>query len=149
MIDKMHGLSISKQAQILGISRSSVYYQAEPVSEPAPSPGHVFLSRRFSRLRSAISSFSANASAGRITGQPLLARLQKFLQPAVIQALGDRFLASKLSNSVLATKARQNDSDLLLRRMQFARRTPDIFHDLLSRRLRRLGFLHHLQLQLG
>ena len=33
MIDRMDGLSISKQAQILSISRSSVYYKAEPVSE--------------------------------------------------------------------------------------------------------------------
>jgi len=33
MIDRMDGLSISKQAQILGISRGSVYYQAEPASD--------------------------------------------------------------------------------------------------------------------
>ena len=45
MIDKMHGLSISKQAQILGISRSSVYYQAEPVSEP-----DLLLMRRIDQL---------------------------------------------------------------------------------------------------
>jgi hypothetical protein len=63
--------------------------------------------------------------------------------------LGDVFLAAKLSNAVLATKARQNNPDFLLRRMQLARRTPDILHNLLGRRLRRHGFLHHLQLQLG
>ena len=33
MIDRMDGLSISKQAQILGISRGSVYYQAGPASD--------------------------------------------------------------------------------------------------------------------
>jgi hypothetical protein len=76
--------------------------------------------------------------------------------------LGDAFLAAKLSNAVFATKARQHNPDLLLRRMQLAPlssilridcratvRTPDSFNDLLGRRLRRHGFLHHLQLQLG
>jgi branched-chain amino acid transport system substrate-binding protein len=35
------------------------------------------------------------------------------------------------------------------RRMQLARRAPDVLNNLLSRRLRRHGLLHHLQLQLG
>jgi len=87
--------------------------------------------------------------AGCITGQPLLAGVEEFLRPAVIQALGDAFLAAKLGNAVLATKARQNNPDLLLRRMQLARRMPEILHDLLGGRLRRHGFLNHLQLQLG
>ena len=33
MIDRTHQLSISRQAQLLGISRGSVYYQPKPVSE--------------------------------------------------------------------------------------------------------------------
>jgi putative transposase len=31
MIDRQHGLSITKQAEALGISRSSVYYLPRPV----------------------------------------------------------------------------------------------------------------------
>jgi putative transposase len=34
MIDPEHDLPIQKQAEVLAISRSSVYYQARPVSEP-------------------------------------------------------------------------------------------------------------------
>ena len=33
MIDPEHDLPIQKQAEVLAISRSSVYYQARPVSE--------------------------------------------------------------------------------------------------------------------
>ena len=33
MIDRTHPLSITRQAQIVGISRGSVYYQREPVSD--------------------------------------------------------------------------------------------------------------------
>ncbi len=43
--------------------------------------------------------------AGRITGQPLLAGLEKFLRLAVIHALSDPFLAAQLGNAVLTTKA--------------------------------------------
>ena len=134
----------------------------------APSPGHVFFEQpvfqaeishqllQGQSLGAQVLHLASIRLAGCITGQPLLASLEEFLRPAVIQALGDPFLAAKLSNAVLATKARQNNPDLLLRRMQLARRTPDIFNDLLGRRLRRHGFrwrgpsvLHHLQLQLG
>ena len=45
MIDRMDELLISEQAQILGISRSSVYYKAEPVSEP-----DLLLMRRIDQL---------------------------------------------------------------------------------------------------
>ena len=57
--------------------------------------------------------------------------------------------SAQLSNAVFATKAGQHDPDLLLGRMQLARRTPDILHDLLGRGLCRYGFLHHHQLHLG
>ena len=33
MIDRSHGLSISRQAKVLGISRGSVYYQVCPTSD--------------------------------------------------------------------------------------------------------------------
>ena len=45
MIDGMDGLSISKQAQFLSISRSSVYNKAEPVSKP-----DLLLMRRIDQL---------------------------------------------------------------------------------------------------
>lgn len=45
MIDRSHVLSLSRQAIALGISRSSVYYQAEPVSEP-----DLLLMRRIDQL---------------------------------------------------------------------------------------------------
>jgi spore coat protein CotF len=34
MIDPKHDLFIQKQAEVLEISRSSIYYQPQPVSEP-------------------------------------------------------------------------------------------------------------------
>lgn len=134
----------------------------------APSPGHVFfeqtvfkaeIGHKFLQGQSLSAQALHLASirlAGRITGQPLLAGLEKFLRPTVIQALGDPFLAAKLSNAVFATKAGKHNPDLLLRRMQFARRAPDVLHNLLGRGLRCHGFrwrgpsvLHHLQLHLG
>jgi putative transposase len=33
MIDRDHGLSVSRQAKVLGISRSSVYYLPRPTSD--------------------------------------------------------------------------------------------------------------------
>ena len=33
MIDRTHALPVSQQARLVGIARSSVYYQAQPVSE--------------------------------------------------------------------------------------------------------------------
>ena len=33
MIDKTHDLPVIRQAQLLELSRSSVYYQAQPTSE--------------------------------------------------------------------------------------------------------------------
>ena len=45
MIDRSHVLSLSRQAIALGIGRSSVYYQTEPVSEP-----DLLLMRRIDQL---------------------------------------------------------------------------------------------------
>jgi putative transposase len=33
MIDRTHDLSITKQAEVLGISRGSVYYRPRPVTD--------------------------------------------------------------------------------------------------------------------
>ena len=33
MIDKAHDLSIAQQAELLDVSRSSIYYRPQPVSE--------------------------------------------------------------------------------------------------------------------
>ena len=33
MIDRTHALPVSRQAKLVGIARSSVYYRAQPVSE--------------------------------------------------------------------------------------------------------------------
>jgi len=33
MIDRTHALPVSRQARLVGIARSSVYYRAQPVSE--------------------------------------------------------------------------------------------------------------------
>ena len=127
----------------------------------APSPGHVFFEQTVFKaeighqflqrqsLGAQILHLACIRLAGRITSQPLLAGLEEFLLPAVIQALGDPFLAAQLGNAVFSTKAGQHDPDLLLGRMQLTRRTPDVLHDLLGRGLCRHGFLHHLQLQLG
>ena len=45
MIDGDHGLSITKQAKALGISRGSVYYRARPVA-----PGDLVVMRRMDEL---------------------------------------------------------------------------------------------------
>ena len=67
----------------------------------APSPGHVFFEQTVFKaeighqflqrqsLGAQILHLACIRLAGRITGQPLLAGLEKFLRPAVIQALGD------------------------------------------------------------
>jgi putative transposase len=33
MIDRTHALPVSRQAKLVGIARSSVYYRAQPISE--------------------------------------------------------------------------------------------------------------------
>ena len=45
MIDRDHGLSIAKQAKVLGISRGSVYYVPRPVS-----PADLAVMRRMDEL---------------------------------------------------------------------------------------------------
>ena len=48
-----------------------------------------------------------------ITGQTLLASLQKLLRPTVVQILVNTFFAAQLRNAVLASQTFQYDPDLL------------------------------------
>ena len=49
-----------------------------------------------------------------IASEPLLAGLQELLGPAIIEVLGDAFLAAQLGDAVLAAQPVQDDADLLL-----------------------------------
>ena len=109
-----------------------------------PHPPSRFLSRRFSRVRSATTSLSAVASTpqildlvrscgtSRVTGQALLASLQEGLRPAIVQVLRDTLAAAQLGDAVLAAQAFQNDPDLFLRRILLACRPADVLDDLLA-----------------
>jgi hypothetical protein len=84
----------------------------------------LFLSRRFSRVRSATTSFNAAASwrrslylAGgrrtrRVSCQPAFAGLQEPLGPAVIHRGGDALAAAQLGDVLLAPQPLQHDTDL-------------------------------------
>src|SRR5271156_4021973 len=84
-------------------------------------------------------------STGRVTGQALLASLQKVFRPAIVQVLCDPFAAAQLGDTVLAAQAFQHDADLLFGRILLARRPSDVLDDLLSRFLRRSSLLSHLR----
>lgn len=49
----------------------------------------------------------AGGSTGRVTGKPLLAGLQEFLRPIVIQALDDPFAPAQRGDRLLATQSFQ------------------------------------------
>ena len=68
----------------------------------------------------------AVGSACGVTRKPLLAGLQELLRPTVIQALGDALLATQLSNAVFTTQSRQDNPDLLLRRVTLPRLTANV-----------------------
>ena len=48
MIDRTHALPLTRQAEVLKLSRSSLYYQPRPVS-----PADLAILRRIDRLRGA------------------------------------------------------------------------------------------------
>jgi hypothetical protein len=84
-------------------------------SSSPPSPIMLFLSRRFSRVRSAtppserglraqLPSPRAGRLSGRIPRKALLARFEEFLRPAVIQALGNPFTAAQRGDALLAAQ---------------------------------------------
>ena len=79
----------------------------------------------------------------RVVRQAVFAGLDELLGPAVIQTLGNAFSASQFINAVLALQAVQNDPDLFLGRILFAR-GPDVLYDLLTVALLGSGFLSHL-----
>lgn len=92
-----------------------------------PIRDHAFLSRRFSKVRSAKHSFRARASRRRSCSSPLgaapknprppaLAGLHEVLGPSAIQALGNDHLAAQLGNAVITAQAFQHDPHLVLGR---------------------------------
>src|SRR3954454_4234305 len=123
-----------------------------------PSPAMLFFSRRFSRVRSATTSFNerlgltaqvldlvGRCGTRRVAREPLFAGVEELLGPAVIHRRRDPLAAAELGDALLAAQALQHDADLLFSRKMPARRTPDVFDDLLCRRFYRLGFLSHLR----
>ena len=99
-----------------------------PHSMSSPSAITLFLSRRFSRV-----SFGQRLLelarlgpqgldlvgcrlARRVASEPLLAGLEELLRPAIVEVLGDAFLAAQLGDAVLAAQAFEHDADLLLGR---------------------------------
>src|SRR5215471_9063172 len=81
----------------------------------------------------------------RIAGQALLAGLQKFLRPTIIEVLDDPLAAAQFGDAVLAAQTRKDDADLLLRRKLPPGGAADLPDDLLRRFLHRPGFLSHLR----
>jgi hypothetical protein len=79
----------------------------------------------------------------RITGQPLLASLEKLLRPPIIEVLDDPLAAAKLGDTVLAAKPLKHDADLVLSRKMPPRRPADILHNPCRRISNRNGFLSH------
>src|SRR5829696_105108 len=88
------------QADDLGLFGCGVSHAASP-----PSPIMLFLSRRFSRVRSATDLLQGGGlptqllhlvrrgSPRRVAGEPLLARLKEVLRPAIIHRRGDALAA--------------------------------------------------------
>src|SRR5262249_45934062 len=81
----------------------------------------------------------------RVTGQALLASLQKFLRPAVIEVLHNPLAPAQLGDAVLAAQAGQHDPDLFFRRKLLPGGTACLLDNLLGRLLHRPGFLSHLR----
>src|SRR6516164_10870532 len=81
-----------------------------------------------------------------IAGQPLLARLQEVLRPAVVEVLIDPFLAAQLGHAVLAAQARDHDPDLIFSREMPPGRPPYVAYRLLRLFRLRIDFRSHLPL---
>ena len=71
--------------------------------------------------------------AATLASEALLARFKKFLRPAVIQTLGDAFMATQGSDALLAAQARYYDPDLLLSRILLDRLAANISNNSLRR----------------
>src|SRR5215471_6898657 len=127
-------------------------------SPSPPSAIVLFLSSRNSRACSATTSFSSCASrrssltssvVAALAVSPPLAGLEEFLRPAVIEAFGDPLAPAQFGNAVFAAKSIEYDPNLILSRIVFARRSPNLSDDLFGRRLRCPGFLSHLRSLIG
>src|SRR3954453_17057424 len=55
-------------------------------------------------------------SPRRVAGEPLLARLEEVLRPAIIHRRGDALAAAQLRDALLTPQALEHDADLLLGR---------------------------------
>lgn len=71
--------------------------------------GHNLLERQC--LGAQVLDLATGCLSGSVAGQALLAGLEEFLRPAVIQALGDPFATAQLRNAVLAPKPCQDNPD--------------------------------------
>src|SRR6516165_8727130 len=80
-----------------------------------------------------------------VTGQALLAGLQKFICPAIIEVLDNPLAAAQLGDTVLAAQTRKDDANLLLCGKLPPGGTTDLSDNLLRRFLCRPGFLSHLR----
>jgi hypothetical protein len=107
-----------------------------------PSPITLFLSRRFSSVSSATTSFSALASRRRSFTSEVAARavspasrfagLKEGFRPAVIQILDDPLTAAELGDALFAAQALQHNADLVLRRKMSSRRAADVPNGMLD-----------------
>src|SRR6476660_4611237 len=121
------------QLDDLGLLRRRISHASS-----SPSPFMLFLSRRFSRVRSATTSFKAMASRRRSFTSPevaaravspakrrLPASRNSFDQP-VIHRSRDALATAQLGDVLLTAQALQYDADLLFRRILPARLTPNV-----------------------
>ena len=105
-----------------------------PHASSPPAPLMLFLSSRFSRVRSAttsrrrarlaaqVSHLVGGRGPGRVAREPPLAGVQELLGPGFDHRGGDPLAAAKLRDAVLAPQALQHDADPLLGRERAAAR---------------------------
>jgi hypothetical protein len=104
---------------------------------------------QFLRLTPKLLDLIRRGGSGGIPSEPPLAGLEEFLRPAVIEAFGDPLAPAQFGNAVFAAKSIEYDPNLILSRIVFARRSPNLSDDLFGRRLRCPGFLSHLRSLIG
>jgi hypothetical protein len=109
--------------------------------------GHKFL--ELVSLRAQPLHFVAGRFACGVACQPLLARLQKVLRPAIIEVLVDALLAAQLSDTVFAAQTRNYDPDFLFCRELPPGRPADVAHRLFRFLRMRIRFRSHLHSSRG
>jgi hypothetical protein len=122
----------------------------------SPSTDHAFLSRRFSKVRSATSSFMSRTSRRRslTSGVEAARSVSPFslrfpasrncFWPGVIQAFGNPLTTAEFCNAVFASQAFQYDPDFVFSRMVLARGPADVFYNLFGRLNLRPGLLSQM-----